>query len=183
MPLSCTGLEPSHVLNWYKWSYSSKQNVVWHPLDRTFFCSFPSCLFLTKKCAICKSCHLTFQLFFQRLGEYIKHLQFLTWFWSPLHVNRLSYWELLILFVAPLSSSEQMTMLFAADPMTTEFLDSLLPGALSKALQKDSWVTWTSFTSGRSSLTPSKNCTGLPLSYAQLRGFGYYIKANWSETL
>lgn len=31
-----------------------------------------------------------------------------------------------------------MTMLFAADPVVTEFLDILLPGALSKPLQKGS---------------------------------------------
>lgn len=71
------------------------------------------------------------------------------------------------LFVSLLRSSKWVTMLFAADPMTTEFLDSLLPGALSKAPQKGNWVTWTSFTSGMFSLTPS----GLPLLYVQVPRF------------
>jgi len=43
-------------------------------------------------------------------------------------------------------------MLFTTDPTTTDFLDSLLLGALSKAFQKGGRVTGTSFTSGMSSL-------------------------------
>lgn len=135
---------------------------MWHPLVHTLL-SPPHCLFLTQKCAIWNSVILLLNSL-QRLDECVKCLSFLIL--SPSPVNHLPYSGLFVLLVFLLSSSKGVTAQFASDPMTTRLWESLLPGWLSKALQKGMWVTWASFTSGLSSLTPSKNWAGLPLVWS-----------------
>lgn len=76
----------------------------------------------------------TFKLFFQRQEEHMKHLSFLMRFRSP-HALIVCHSENCWFCLSLLHSSKQMTVLFAADPMTTWVSWAYCQG-LSKALQR-----------------------------------------------